>query len=129
MAKKEKANWMDDLDKEKVKKVAKLNILPSLKIGIDDVYNVKVHSLPNLTKFADDNEYFTMLVETNEVIYQFNCNAMSFRFQLATLIEKKLKGNSESLIGKTIQISKTIAKIDTSTFKGNAEVYQVSLIN
>ena len=128
MPKPEKS-WMDDLDKEKVKKVADLNILPSIKIGIDDIYNVKVHSLPKLTKFADDNEYFNMLVELNDVIYQFNCNAMSFRFQLATLLEKHLKGNAEALIGKTIQISKTIAKLNTPTFKGNAEVYQIALIN
>lgn len=121
--------WMDDIDLEAVKKVAKLNIMPSLKIGLDDVYNVKVHSLPTITTFADNNQYFTMLVELNEVIYQFNCNARSFRFQLGALIEKRFEGKMESLLGKTIQISKTIAQIDTLAFKGKAEVYQVCLIN
>lgn len=126
--KKPEVDWMDDLNKENIEKVAKLDILPALKIGLDDVVNVKVHTLPKLTLFADDNEYFTMLVEVAEVIYQFNCHAKSFRFQLATLITKRLNGKGMSLIGQTIQISKTIAKIDTTGFKGNAEVYQVSLI-
>ena len=130
----EKRNWMDDIDLESVKKVSELNILPTLKINYDkvnnisDVYNVIVLGVPTLTMFADDNEYFVMLVELNEVVHQFNCNGKSFRFQLATLIEKKFEGKAENLIGHTIQISKTMANINTPAFKGMAEVYQVSLI-
>ena len=127
-------NFMDNLDKQKVEKVAKLNILPTFKVEYDhknkisDIFNVKVHSLPKPTKFADGNIYDTMLLEMNEVIYQFNCNAESFKFQLAVLISKHFNNNIESLIGHIIQISKTLAKIDTDKFKGTAEVYQVSLI-
>jgi len=131
---KESKGWMDDIDLESVKKVSELNILPTLKVNYDkvnnisDVYNVIVLGLPTLTMFADNNQYFVMLIEHNEVIYQFNCNGKSFRFQLATLIEKKFKGIPDNLIGHTIQISKTMANINTPAFKGKAEVYQVSLI-
>lgn len=127
-------NWMDDIDLESVKKVSELNILPTLKINYDkvnnisDVYNVIVLGLPTLTMFADNNQYFVMLIEHNDVVHQFNCNGKSFRFQLATLIEKKFNGKAENLVGHTIQISKTIADINTPAFKGKAEVYQVSLI-
>ena len=129
-----KFNFMDNLNMEKVSKVAKLNILPTFKVNYDqkqnisDIYNVVVLSLPNPTKFADGNTYLTMLVEMNEVVYQFNANAESFQFQLGVLIEKHFEGKIDDLLTHTIQISKTMAKIDTPTFKGMAEVYQVSLV-
>ena len=131
---KEVYNFMDNLEMEKVDKVSKLNILPTLKVSynerdnVSDVFNVKVHSLPTPTLFADGNTYDTMLLEMNDVIYQFNANGRSFQFQLAVLIQKHFKGILEKLIGHIIQISKTMAKIDTPNFKGKAEVYIVSLI-
>ncbi len=127
-------DFMAHMDKAKVKKVAELNILPTFKVEYDsknkisDIYDVIVLSLPNPTKFADGNTYLTMLVELNNVVYQFNCNAESFQFQLAVLIEKHFNGVIKDLLTHTIQISKTEAKIDTVNFKGLAEVYQVSLI-
>jgi len=127
-------NFMDNLEMDKVDKVSELNILPTLKVSYDkinkisDVFNVKVHSLPTPTKFADGNTYDTMLLEMNDVIYQFNANGKSFQFQLGVLITKHFEGKLEKLIGHIIQISKTMAKIDTPNFKGVAEVYIVSLI-
>ena len=129
-----KFNFMNKLDMAKVRKVSELNILPTFKVNYDqkehtsDIYNVIVLSLPNPTKFADGNTYLTMLVEMNGVVYQFNCNAESFQFQLGVLIEKHFEGKIDDLITHTIQISKTMAKIDTDNFKGKAEVYQISLI-
>ena len=127
-------NFMEHLNRIKVEKVAKLNILPTFKVNYDqknkvsDIYNVIVLSLPKPTDFADGNTYLTMFLEMNQVVYQFNCNAESFQFQLAVLIEKHFKGVIKDLITHEIQISKTMAKIDTPTFKGMAEVYQISLI-
>ena len=127
-------NFMEHLDKTKIEKVAKLNILPTFKVNYDqknnisDIYNAIVLSLPKPTLFADGNTYLTMLLEMNQVVYQFNCNAESFQFQLAVLIEKHFEGVIKDLITHEIQISKTMAKIDTDNFKGKAEVYQISLI-
>ena len=127
-------NFMEHLNRIKVEKVAKLNILPTFKVNYDqknkvsDIYNVIVLSLPKPTDFADGNTYLTMLLEMNQVVYQFNCNAESFQFQLAVLIEKHFEGVIKDLITHEIQISKTMAKIDTDNFKGKAEVYQISLI-
>ncbi len=127
-------DFMAQLDLAKVKKVSELNILPTFQVNIDkktnvsDIYNAIVLSLPKPTKFADGNTYLTMLLEMREVIYQFNCNAKSFQFQLGVLVEKHFKGISKDLITHEIQISKTMAKIDTDNFKGTAEVYQIALI-
>jgi hypothetical protein len=125
---KEIPSWKKGLDMNSVRKVAELNILPSIKIDLGDIVNLKIHSLPTPTKFADGNTYETMLVELSENIYQLNCNAESFKFQFAVLSEKHFNGIDENMVGHTIQVSKIETYIDTPKFKGKAEVYQISLV-
>lgn len=113
-------DWLDDLDMGNIEKSANLDIKPSLKINLNDSVNVVIIEKPVLTEFADGNSYYTMIVEKNDIHYQFNCNAKSFRFQLAVL--QKKHGN---LINKRINITKVIG--NTKEFK-NAELYQLTLI-
>jgi len=127
-------NWMSDLKKADIKKIAQLNIIPTLKVepidnrGNFEVLTVKVKTLPKLTEFADGNWYFVMMVEQNEMVYQMVCSARSFRQNLAVIIEKHFDGDSDLLIGRKLNITKVIADIDTSNFKGKAEVYQITLV-
>ena len=128
-------DWTVDIDKASVKKIADLNIIPQLSIvALDTKGNfsnltVKVKTLPKLTRFADGNDYFVMFVEQNNMVYQMVCSAVSFRQQLAVIIYKEFDDDSTLLIGQTINITKQIADIDTSKFKGKAEVYLITLIN
>jgi len=115
-----KSDWKKDLKKESIDKSAEMNILPNFKINLGETAICIIKELPVLTAFADGNSYFTILLEKEKVIYQFNCNAKSFRFSLAVL-EKK-HGN---LIDKQIAISKSIG--DTKEFK-KAELYSIQLI-
>jgi len=115
-------SWLDDLDIGNVEKSAKLNIIPSLKVELDETKIVKIIEMPKKTKFADNNIYFTMLLEMNGVKYQMNVNAKSFRFQLATLIKKN---ENTSMIGKTIAISKSKVKMKAYP---NAELYSIQMI-
>lgn len=113
-------DWLSDLNLENIEKSANLDIKPTLKIQLDDSVNVRILTLPKLTLFADNNEYYTMLVEKDNIEYQLNCNAKSFRFQLAVL--QKKTGN---LLNKRINITKVIG--NTKGYR-NAELYQLTLI-
>ena len=104
-----------------LKKVAKLDILPSLKLALNDSVVVKVISIPIPTLFADGQTYFTMKLEHNGVLKQFVAQANSFRFQLGVLAEKL-----GSVVGKTIVISKEKVKMKKYP---NAELYSVSLFD
>ena len=115
--------WLSDLDMTNVEKSSKLDIIPTLKIAINEHIDVIIKTLPVKTKFADNNLYFTMIVEKERMEYQFNCEAKSFRFQLAVLAEKL--GGMDKLIEKTIRIS--AIKGNTKEFK-NIKLYNVSLL-
>lgn len=123
-----KESWLDDLDLDNVKKVSEMNIIPQLKIADNSSEIVQVVSLPELTKYADDNEYYTMLVKQNSEIYQINCNAKSFRFQLASICVRDLNNDFSTLIDKTIKISKSEGTVDTDVYKGKAQMYRITLI-
>lgn len=121
------ADWLSDLDMDNVDKSAEMDILPEIKITLNNPITVVVNSLPILTEFQGKEagkKYYIMTVKQNEVIYQINCHAKSFRFQLAVL-SKKL-GGMDKIIGKVVQITKSKVKMKNYP---NAELYSIILIN
>ena len=64
-------SWLSDLNVENIEKSANLDIKPTFKIALDETVICKIIELPKLTKFHDGNSYFTMLLEKNQVIYQY----------------------------------------------------------
>lgn len=117
----ETPDYMKDLNFTNVKKSAKLDILPQLKIPTSESREVVILSEPTITMFADNNEYYTMIVLHNGIKKQFVCQAKSFRYQYAVMVEKGI-----DLINKTVIISKDKVKMKKYP---NAELYSISLVD
>jgi len=51
-------DWLNDINMENVNKVSELDIIPSIKVGLNESVKIKLLELPKSIKFADNNEYF-----------------------------------------------------------------------
>lgn len=128
--------WLKEFSQDSIEKSANIDIKPKLTIdglGIEhskicsilsELYKVKIPK----EKAIGNNELWMVDLSYNGVNHQFIAQSGSFRFQLGVLMTKLGFSNPSELIGLPIRIWKTTSYISTPQFKGNAEVYQISLV-
>lgn len=134
---KSKVSWLSDFSQESLRKSSEMEIKPKLTIealGIENAKEVVILTEPYLVEIPKEkaigssNKIWMMDLEYNSVAHQFICQSGSFRFQLGVLLEKLGFLEPSELIGLPIKIWKTTSYINTPSFKGNAEVYQILII-
>ena len=134
---KEKISWLSDFKPEAIKKASEVDIKPKLTIdglGIEFAKICTILSLPHKVEIpkekaiGNSNKIYMMELNYEGVEHQFTCESGSFRFQLGVLLKKLGFSEPDDLIGLPIRIWKTKTHINTPTFKGLAEVYQVNLM-
>lgn len=130
--------WLNDFDKESIKKSAEVDIKPKLTIddiGIENGKDITILSIPykvNIPKEKSINgksKIFVIDLLYNNIEHQFIAESGSFRFQLGVLKEKLDLSDYSKLIGIKRKLWKQMANINTSKFTGKAEVYVLSEIN
>ena len=133
---KEKISWLSDFSKESLDKSAEIDIKPKLTIdglGLEYSKTVVILSEPYKveipkSKAIGNNKIWMMDLEYEGIIHQFICESSSFRFQLGVLMKKLGFTEPTELIQLPIRIWKTTTNINTPKFKGNVDVYQISLM-
>ena len=129
-------DWLKDFKPEAIKKASEVDIKPKLTIdnlGIEYAKECVILSLPSKVEIpkekaiGNSNKIYMMDLEYEGVAHSFICESGSFRFQLGVLM-KKLGFEPDNMIDLPIRIWKTKSYINTPSFKGLTEVYQVSLI-
>ena len=134
----EKENFLEGFKKADIKKSAEMDIKPRLtvdSIGVENGVDVVISSepyrvqLPEGKGITKDGKIWMLDMWYQGVEHQFIAQAGSFRYQYGVLAEKHFNGKMVEIIGRTIKISKVVAEIDTTEFKGKAEVYQLALLD
>jgi len=115
-------DWLNDINMENVNKVSELDIIPSIKVGLNESVKIKLLELPKSIKFADNNEYFCSEVIHENIKKQLNCQAISMRFSMAVL--GKQLGGMDKLIGLELIISK---QLGNTKDRNNVPLYSVDL--
>lgn len=135
--KKSEIDWLSDFTEKSLDNSAEVDIKPKLTIdgiGIEYSKNVVILSepykveIPKEKAIGKDNKIWMIDLEFENVEHQFIAQSGSFRFQLGVLAKKLKLSEMSELINLPIKIWKQISTINTPTFKGKAEVYQVSMM-
>lgn len=130
-------DFLGDIDMDKLKISASLDIFPKLSIdevGVENAKEVKVLSdaytieIPVEKSMSDDNHLKVIDVEYENVKHQFIAQAKSFRYQFGVIMIKLgfKKTETEKMIGAIISI--WLEWVNLPKY-GKQKLYKVSLVS